>query len=385
MHRNRSLIAGVALATGALLITAAPVQAKPGAQPPPGVVEAMRRDLGLSAAGASARLAAEERARDIAPVLRDRLASRYGGSWVTPQGDLVVATTDATGVAAVTSAGARAKVVARALPELDAIKSALDEAGAGRAEIRGWHVDVVTNSVVVQAADRASGEALVRESGVDPSAVRVEVTAERPVPYVTDVAGGDVVRIGSSSRCVIGFMVKRGKRDGFVTAGHCGKKGDLVYPLSGNIPIGVVQAASFPGNDHLWVALNPGWRAIAAVRGGGRFEIITGSAESVVGSTVCTTGLAGWRCGTVQQRNASVTYPSGTVSGLTRTSVCSEPGDSGAPFISGTQAQGVTSGGSGNCSTGGTTYFQPINGALAAYGLTLLVLKIVPPTIPPTP
>ncbi len=32
----------------------------------------------------------------------------------------------------------------------------------------------------------------------------------------------------------------------------------------------------------------------------------------------------------------------------------------------------MTSGGSGNCSSGGTTYFQPVNEILSAYGLTLV-------------
>jgi streptogrisin C len=91
-----------------------------------------------------------------------------------------------------------------------------------------------------------------------------------------------------------------------------------------------------------------------------------------VGSSVCRSGsTTGWHCGTVQQLNTSVTYQEGTVSGVTRTSVCAEPGDSGGSFISGSQAQGVTSGGSGNCTSGGTTYFQPINPILQSYGLTL--------------
>lgn len=33
----------------------------------------------------------------------------------------------------------------------------------------------------------------------------------------------------------------------------------------------------------------------------------------------------------------------------------------------------MTSGGSGNCSSGGTTFFQPLNPILSAYGLTLKV------------
>ncbi|CAM5324764.1 Serine protease OS=Streptomyces microflavus OX=1919 GN=Smic_34700 PE=3 SV=1 [Streptomyces microflavus] len=69
---------------------------------------------------------------------------------------------------------------------------------------------------------------------------------------------------------------------------------------------------------------------------------------------------------------------------MTRTSVCAEPGDSGGSYISGSQAQGVTSGGSGNCSSGGTTYFQPLLPALRAYGLTLATSGGGNPTTPPT-
>ena len=43
-----------------------------------------------------------------------------------------------------------------------------------------------------------------------------------------------------------------------------------------------------------------------------------------------------------------------------------------SPSGSTVQAQGMTSGGSGNCSSGGTTYYQKVNEALSAYGLTLV-------------
>ncbi len=99
-----------------------------------------------------------------------------------------------------------------------------------------------------------------------------------------------------------------------------------------------------------------------------------------VGGRVCRSGsTTGWRCGTVQALNQTVSYGGGNiVSGLTRTTACAEPGDSGGAFVSDppallgkVQAQGLTSGGSGNCSTGGTTFFQPVSEALGAYGLTL--------------
>ncbi|MFB6393020.1 S1 family peptidase [Polymorphospora sp. 2-325] len=100
---------------------------------------------------------------------------------------------------------------------------------------------------------------------------------------------------------------------------------------------------------------------------------MTGSAEASEGSAICRSGsTTGWHCGTLQVKNSTVNYPQGTVYGLTRTNVCAEPGDSGGSWLTGTEAQGVTSGGSGNCSFGGTTYYQPVNPILSTYGLTLV-------------
>ena len=37
----------------------------------------------------------------------------------------------------------------------------------------------------------------------------------------------------------------------------------------------------------------------------------------------------------------------------------------------GTKALGITSGGSGDCRTGGVTFFQPVTEAASAYGVTV--------------
>jgi len=113
---------------------------------------------------------------------------------------------------------------------------------------------------------------------------------------------------------------------------------------------------------------------------------VAGSQSADVGASVCRSGsTTGWHCGTIQALNSSVTYPQGTVTGLIRTNVCAEPGDSGGSLLAGSQAQGVTSGGSGNCSSGGTTFFQPVNEILQVFGLTLTVSGGTPPTTqPPT-
>lgn len=94
--------------------------------------------------------------------------------------------------------------------------------------------------------------------------------------------------------------------------------------------------------------------------------------QALAGAAVCRSGsTTGWHCGTIEQHDTSVSYAEGTVDGVTRTTVCAEPGDSGGSYISGVQAQGVTSGGSGDCTSGGTTFYQPINPLLSTYGLTL--------------
>jgi hypothetical protein len=75
--------------------------------------------------------------------------------------------------------------------------------------------------------------------------------------------------------------------------------------------------------------------------------------------------------GTVSATNATVNYAEGSVSGLIKTNVCAEGGDSGGSLFDGTKALGLTSGGSGDCTSGGTTYFQPVTEALSVYGVSV--------------
>jgi streptogrisin C len=76
---------------------------------------------------------------------------------------------------------------------------------------------------------------------------------------------------------------------------------------------------------------------------------------------------AGVTCGTVTAKNVTISFPQGTVSGLTRTNIC--PQLRSIAFVSGDQAQGVPFGGS---SGGCTSYFFPVNRILATYGLALI-------------
>jgi streptogrisin C len=199
--------------------------------------------------------------------------------------------------------------------------------------------------------------------------VRVVEVAESPTTLY-DTRGGDAYYIGSG-RCSVGFAVT----GGFVTAGHCGRTGQATTGYN-RVSQGTFAGSSFPGNDYAWVRTNSNWTSRPWVnRYNGSNVTVTGSTSAAVGAAICRSGsTTGWRCGTVQAKNSTVNYPQGTVSGLTRTNACAEPGDSGGSWVAGSgysQAQGVTSGGSGNCSSGGTTYFQPVGEILSAYGLSL--------------
>ncbi|MEU7365440.1 S1 family peptidase [Streptomyces hygroscopicus] len=388
MSRRRrhglELAAGCTVAIAALFLgTGIPAVADPGEpsprprrEVPPEMLASMQRDLGLTADEARARISNEYRAGAAEPGLRKTLGGAYAGAWVSGNtAELTVATTDAEQSATITAGGAKAAVVKHSLNALTEAKRALDSAAAERpptAEAASaWYVDVKTNSVVVQSARPDEAAAFVAASGADRQVVRVVESPERPGPLY-DLRGGEAYYINDASRCSIGFSVAQGDRKGFVTAGHCGDPGDTTTG-SNRVAQGTFQGSSFPGNDYAWVSANADWTPRPWVVGPEGSDVtVDGSQEAPVGSSVCRSGsTTGWHCGTIQQHDTSVQYPQGTVSGVTRTNVCAEPGDSGGAFISGSEAQGVTSGGSGNCTVGGTTYYQPVNPVLTAYGLTL--------------
>ncbi|GAA2195680.1 trypsin-like serine protease [Streptomyces bangladeshensis] len=394
LQRHLSAACAAAAAAGALLVAglSGSASAQPSTSPasptspaapsaaeslrtaaaPPGLLAALQRDLGLNGRQAQRRLANEAEAGATAGRLRTALGADFAGAWVrgAESDTLTVATTDPADVPAIRARGADAVVVDHSLAALDAARARVDRAAAHHdavdAPVR--YVDVRTNTLVVQAIRPDAARSLLAAAGVDASLTRIVKSAERPRPLY-DLRGGDAYYIGNSSRCSIGFPVTRGTQQGFATAGHCGRAGSSTTG-SNRVAQGTFQASVFPGNDMAWVATNANWTATPYVTGSS--VQVAGSAQAPVGSSVCRSGsTTGWHCGTVQQLNTSVTYQEGTVSGVTRTSVCAEPGDSGGSFISGSQAQGVTSGGSGNCTSGGTTFFQPINPILQSYGLTL--------------
>ncbi|WP_017627521.1 S1 family peptidase [Nocardiopsis chromatogenes] len=334
-------------------------------------VEAMQRDLGLSETEAQELLDAQAEAGQTHRALSSDLGEDFGGSWFDIEtGTLTVAVTDAAAADEVTAAGAEAEVVDNGQDELDAVVADLNAEGAELSEgIAGWYPDIRQDSVVITALEgqEAAAQDFAQAAGVPEGAYTVETTEDEPRLYA-DVVGGDAYSTGGG-RCSIGFATETG----FVTAGHCGAAGTRVGSQDGS-GTGTVTDAEFPGADMAAVETDDGWTPTPAVNDyAGGTVAVAGSEEAPEGASVCRSGsTTGWHCGTIQAKNQSVSYPQGTVNGLTQTDVCAEPGDSGGSWLSDDQAQGVTSGGSGDCTSGGTTFFQPVNPILEAYGVTLL-------------
>jgi hypothetical protein len=348
----------------------------------PEIVAAMKRDLGLDAEQANARVAREISAAEVIDSLRETVGDAFAGAWVSDDGQTInIGVTDESVSEEVTAAGATPSVVDNSFTKLEEAKAALDslvnsepktlDFNSESSGIAAWYVDVVANKVVIEAtADSISkAEDFAAKVGLSESEFEVQTVEELPVPYIT-VRGGDAYYIGGSSRCSIGFSVTTG----FVTAGHCGRTGASATTSSGGA-LGTFAGSVFPGSaDMAFVRTTSGHTLSGTINNynGGTLPV-SGSTAAPVGSSICRSGsTTGVYCGAVRSINTSISYPQGTVTGLTGTSVCAEPGDSGGSFYSGSQAQGVTSGGSGNCRTGGTTYFQPVNEILSTYGLTLV-------------
>ncbi|MFE3248414.1 S1 family peptidase [Streptomyces sp. NPDC059209] len=264
--------------------------------------------------------------------------------------------------------------------------SATELAAAGdavlAADIAGtaWGVDRTTGTVLVTVDERVSAADMAElrhSAGARADALTFERTAGTFRPHLQ---GGEPVW-SNAGRCTAGFNVRGGNADYFVTAGHCTQS----FPTwatnsSFTTTVGPTAGSSFPGNDYGIVRYaNPAVPRPGTVNCGGTIIDITGPANATNGQTLSMAGgTTGCHSGRVTGLNVTVNYGASViVSGLIRTTLCCEPGDSGAPVFAltgdGTTALavGVLSGGSGNCTSGGTSFVQPINEILAAYGAVL--------------
>lgn len=233
-------------------------------------------------------------------------------------------------------------------------------AAVERSGVKGiaWYTDAASGKVVVTADSTVSA---ANVAALKHDAVQVNRTTGVFKPLLS---AGDAI-YGGQYRCSLGFNVTKGGTYYFLTAGHCGKVAKTWYTNSGHTTlIGPTIGYSFPGNDYALVRYDN-----ASLSHPGGYT----AANAVVGETVTRKGsTTGTHSGKVTALNVTVRYSgAGKVGGLIQTTVCAEPGDSGGPLYDGTKALGITSGGSGDCTSGGTTFFQPVTEAASAYGVTV--------------
>ena len=340
-----------------------------------------RAAAGLAAAGlATASLLAPTAASATpalsaqgASALAAQLGSRAAGFYQASSGRMVIAVTDAAAARTVRAAGADAKLVSRSGGALEQVTADLNASVkmAGTA----WSVDAATNQVVVSFDNTVTGAKLAAlRSAVARYGDAVRVEHQSGVLSMR-ISGGDAI-YGSSYRCSLGFNVRNSAGTYyFLTAGHCGNLASTWYANSSHTTVlGSRSGSSFPGNDYAIIRYTN-----TAISHPGNVDLYNGSTQDITTSANAYLNESVKRSGstthvhsgTVTGLNATVNYAEGTVYGLIRTTVCAEGGDSGGSLFAGSTALGLTSGGSGNCTTGGTTYFQPVTEALSVYGVSV--------------
>lgn len=381
------------LSASAVLSTQTMAQAQDAASTPryqPEMVQALASSLGVSEKAAVERLDRQDAQQATLAGLQKR-GIAGDGAFFDASGDLTVNAGDTAEAAAIEKAGLEARVPARGQAELDRIKAELDRAAADKTPsgVVAWAVDLPSDTVTVKVNNErgAAAKAFIAKAARHGAAVKIERGQEKLEAKAAIYPGSKMTFNNTSQWCSVGYGARDSAgRQYLVTAGHCvtntlrydgaafaqGYK--TRYALgTRSVDMGILtinSGHSITTSVGTWGNSNP-----VAVRGGSR-------ASS--GAAICKSGATtGWTCGTIGSYNNTVTYvdlnggPDTVVSGLATSSVCVEGGDSGGAYISGNQAQGMTSGGPTNqkCTGGvnsrGSSYFQPLDDALRYYGLTL--------------
>ncbi|MFM9589313.1 S1 family peptidase [Streptomyces scabiei] len=393
MRISRKKIAVLAvsvLLSSATVVSGAQAADSAGARYDAAMISAVATSLGVSERAAVERLDREAGQQRTLSVL-ERQGVATDGSFFNAKGELVVNTDSARASREVEDAGLHARAVRHGENELNKVKAALDRAALGRTPtgVSSWEVDLAADTVTVKVndSDDASARAFLDRARSYGDAVRVLSDQPDLAPQATIKPGAEMAFNGFV--CSVGYGARDSAgRQYLVTAGHCIE----------DLPVLSYQGARFAQGTNTRFA--QGSRSvdmgIARLDAGNTISTVVGTygrateprvlgnRRAASGSTLCKSGRTTfWTCGRVNSYNVTVTYsdpgggPNTVVTGLASSSVCTQGGDSGGAYISGNQAQGMTSGGpsnqrcNGSVNAPGSSYFQPLDDALTHYGLTL--------------
>ncbi|TDO54346.1 trypsin [Kribbella sp. VKM Ac-2527] len=362
--------------------------------PTPGVYDVLGKSWGVSPAEAKVRLDAEHSKADALETAKAGTAN-LDGAFFDASRRLVVNVHSAKAAEVAREHGLTPRTVARgekALAKLQAQVQALADR-SGSAQVQSIGADLPTDrlQVVLQPGKQsAKTVALVNQLKAIPG-VGVS-TNSATLAMTADVIGGQIMDVVPGTWCSLGYPGTTSDGNNvLLTAGHCVEGLPDVLNAAGT-HIGKGIATRFQTGRR---SVDMGLMDIDAEDVGrgyidnrnGSTTTITGSSKAPVGSTICKAGnTTGWTCGTITQYNLTVNYggAGGSItrtSGLARSTVCTEGGDSGGAYISGTIAQGMTSGGpndghdcgfnQGGNATGSYSFYQPVVDAANYYGVTL--------------
>ncbi|EYT81391.1 serine protease [Streptomyces sp. Tu 6176] len=379
-----------AVVTGAAQATAAPTAARYQ----PEMVTALAHSLGVSEDAAVARLdrqAAQE--GELSDLGRAGVAT--DGAYFTADGRLTVNVSSAAAAAQVRQHGLAARVPQRGEHALDRVKASLDAQALREAPdgVTSWSVDLPSDTVTVHVdPDRTSAAAksFLKSAASHGSAVRIVRDGQGLTTQATVYPGSSMSWTNNSGSwvCSVGYGAHDSSgRQYLVSAGHCVADLTDLYVNKSHFAKGVHSRYALGRQSvDMGIAQVDSDDSVATqvgTWGQGSNVAVKGSKRAASGASLCKSGqTTGWTCGAVKSYNVSVTYkdehggPDTVVTGLATSSVCTEGGDSGGAYISGNQAQGMTSGGpiGQQCSgtnSSGSSYFQPLDDALSYYGLTL--------------
>ncbi|MFD4790967.1 S1 family peptidase [Streptomyces sp. NPDC058459] len=393
MRSSRKKIATLAvgvLLSSATIVSGAQAAEAAGTRYDAGMTSALATSLGVSEKAAVERLDREAgQQKKLSSLQRQGVAT--DGAFFDAKGELVVNAENAKASREVEGAGLSARTARHGENELNRVKAALDAAALTRTPtgVSSWEVDLAADTVTVKVHDSEGGPARAFLDKARSYGDAVSVVSDQPglVPQATIKPGAEMAFDGFV--CSVGYGARDSAgRQYLVTAGHCVE----------DLPVLSYQGTRFAQATNSRFAL--GTRSvdmgIARLDAGNTISTavgtygratepkVLGSRRATPGSTLCKSGRTTfWTCGKVNSYNVTVTYsdanggPDTVVTGLGSSSVCTQGGDSGGAYVSGNQAQGMTSGGpssqrcNGSVNAPGSSYFQPLDDALAYYGLTL--------------
>ncbi len=362
------------------------------------LVQQIVKDQGVPAAEAARRADRQPAQLKLAASVGRTLGARYGGAWIDQEhgGRLTVGVTTDKAAPAVTKAAATAGMgdtatarVRYGYRHLQQVSDALAKrvAKANKGAKDGLQTGIVTSGNKVRLTSLRGARITAAQWDVlrwakheFGDAVEISTHAQKSVPRYCqdDYACDPPLRSGlaiftGGARCTSAFTAYSGGSYYMMTAGHCAEIGywwDVSTYSYGYQNVGGVAGYEFSwyGDSAIVSVGDPGWWQ---PRGWVLHETpIYGSEADYVGGYVCKQGsTTGYTCGTVTEVDATVSYPDRTLSGMTWSTACDGPGDSGSGVFAGNYAHGILSGGP---FSGCGMIHEPIGRALSAWGVSLL-------------